>query len=83
MGEAHQSNEVEISRSILDQKGQMISPLRSFDGLLLKTTSWSHINLTAHNGFDTVLDGHLVEFDHAKHIPVIGQRQGCHSIFLG
>jgi hypothetical protein len=82
LGEAHQLQKIEITRLILDQKGEMIVSL-SHSSLSLKSASGRNIDFTSHNGLNAMLDGHLIKFDRAKHIPVIGQRQGIHSIFLG
>src|SRR4030043_46343 len=61
----------------------MKSPLDPFHRLFLKSTSRGDINLAAHNGLDSMLDGHLIKFDRSEHISMIGQSECIHSIFFG
>jgi hypothetical protein len=81
-GKAHEPQKIEVTRPVHRKESQMIGAL-SYSAFLVEPTSGSDIDLTPHDGFYPVLNGFLIEFDRAKHVPVIGQGHGPHLVFPG
>lgn len=75
--QADQAAQVVIALEILRQGGQVVGPPTTLGSRLsIRARSWSHIQFTADNGFNSDALGLKVELDGSVQIAVIGHRNG-------